>query len=281
MSGGGERGTRPPAADGAYRHPECLRGATSTPVASGSSAATTTTAAAPWCPRHRRLRRLSAGDARPGRPALRPPVHHLHQLRPRYTVITDLPTTDRPPRRWAASDVRGLRRRVRRPTGATTHRPSPAPTAGRGCPGPARRIPGSPRRCPPTRPGIRSARRARHCWPGGWSRSRASAASTSPAVPTTPTSESPHAKEQARQTLCGDGRRLDAARAMVAVSGSGGGGADAAHRADRAAAADRRAVFSDAVAPALADLGVMLAYSPVHHQIFDRLGARALGDDLG
>jgi hydrogenase maturation protein HypF len=28
---------------------------------------------------------------------------------------------------------------------------------------------------------------------------------------------------------------------------------------------------SDAVAPGLADLGVMLAYSPVHHQIFDRL----------
>lgn len=35
-------------------------------------------------------------------------------------------------------------------------------------------------------------------------------------------------------------------------------------------------VVCDAVAPALADLGVMLAYSPVHHQIFDRLGALPL-----
>ncbi len=32
------------------------------------------------------------------------------------------------------------------------------------------------------------------------------------------------------------------------------------------------AAVSDAAAPGLADLGVMLAYSPVHHQIFDRLG---------
>ena len=34
----------------------------------------------------------------------------------------------------------------------------------------------------------------------------------------------------------------------------------------------RAGVVSDAVAPGLVDLGVMLAYSPVHHQIFDGLG---------
>ncbi len=36
------------------------------------------------------------------------------------------------------------------------------------------------------------------------------------------------------------------------------------------------AVVSDAVAPGLVDLGVMLAYSPVHHQIFDRLGPQTV-----
>ena len=35
----------------------------------------------------------------------------------------------------------------------------------------------------------------------------------------------------------------------------------------------RDGVVSDAVAPGLDDLGVMLAYSPIHHQIFDRLGS--------
>ena len=68
---------------------------------------------------------------------------------------------------------------------------------------------------------------------------------------------------------------LDAARAIVEVS-------DNAAAALMSPAAPivllprARGVVSDAVAPGLADLGVMLAYSPVHHLIFDRLGALPL-----
>ncbi len=64
---------------------------------------------------------------------------------------------------------------------------------------------------------------------------------------------------------------LEAARRIVEVD-------DAAAAAMRSPAAPivllprTGRLVSDAVAPGLADLGVMLAYSPVHHQIFDRLG---------
>lgn len=68
---------------------------------------------------------------------------------------------------------------------------------------------------------------------------------------------------------------LDAARAVVEVSDSAA--AVLGSPAAPIVLLPRRAagVVCDAVAPGLADLGVMLAYSPVHHQIFDRLGAGA------
>jgi hydrogenase maturation protein HypF len=64
---------------------------------------------------------------------------------------------------------------------------------------------------------------------------------------------------------------LDAARTIVEVSPAAA--AALTNPAAPIVLLPRRAgAVSDAVAPALGDLGVMLAYSPVHHQIFDRLG---------
>ena len=55
---------------------------------------------------------------------------------PRYTVITDLPMTGRPPPWRGSACARPARSSTAiPPIAATTHRPSPAATADRGCPG--------------------------------------------------------------------------------------------------------------------------------------------------
>lgn len=64
---------------------------------------------------------------------------------------------------------------------------------------------------------------------------------------------------------------LDAARAVVEVS-EAAAGALSSPAAPIVLLPRRAGSVSDAVAPGLDDLGVLLAYSPVHHLIFDRLG---------
>jgi hydrogenase maturation protein HypF len=68
---------------------------------------------------------------------------------------------------------------------------------------------------------------------------------------------------------------LDAARAVVEVSGQGAA-ALSSPAAPIVLLPRSGDVVAESVAPGLADLGVMLAYSPVHHQIFDRLGGLPL-----
>lgn len=68
---------------------------------------------------------------------------------------------------------------------------------------------------------------------------------------------------------------LEAARAIAEVSDSAAA-ALSSPAAPIVLLPRRDGVVCDAVAPGLGDLGVMVAYSPVHHQIFDRLGGLPL-----
>ena len=130
--------------------------------------------------RHRHLRRLPAGAVRPRRPPLPLPVHQLHELR---AALHD--RARRPLRPAAHHDgrLRDVRRAARPstrtpPTAASTPSRTPAPTAGR-------RLRLADRdgrataasRC---RAAAAALARGRRSW-----RSRASAATTWPAAPTT------------------------------------------------------------------------------------------------
>ena len=183
--------------------------------------------------RHRDLRRLPGRAVRPRGPPLPLPVHQLHQLRP---TVHDRPRRPLRPRRdddGRLRDVRGLPRRVRGPGGPPLPRPAErlpglraAGPAGRG-----RRGADRPRRSTPTRspPPWR-------CWPAARSsRSRGSAATTSPAAP--PTS--------ARSPSCGGASTatskpfaliapdLDAAREPGRAGRRRGASAQRARAADR------------------------------------------------
>lgn len=64
---------------------------------------------------------------------------------------------------------------------------------------------------------------------------------------------------------------LDAARRLAGI-GVGAATALRSAAAPIVLVPRREGAVADAVAPRLGDLGVMLAYSPIHHQLFDRLG---------
>jgi hydrogenase maturation protein HypF len=68
---------------------------------------------------------------------------------------------------------------------------------------------------------------------------------------------------------------LDAARSVAVIDGAAAA-ALSSPAAPIVLVPGRDGVVSDAVAPGLGDLGVMLAYSPVHHLLFDQLGATPL-----
>ena len=131
-------------------------------------------------PRRHDLRRLPGRAARPGRPPLPAPVHHLHQLRPAVHHHHRAALRPARPRRWPASRCARPARpsTPTPPTAASTPRPSCCPDCG-----PRARRWSRPR----PRPGLAGgdalaeartpARRRRASW-----RSRGSAATTSPAT---------------------------------------------------------------------------------------------------
>ena len=128
------------------------------------------------------LPRLPRRAGRPRRPPVPAPVHHLHQLRPPvHDHPATSPTTGRP-RRWRASRCarRAGRSTPTRPIVATTPSRSPATTAVPGC--------GSRRTDAPrsgTDDDVLAAGAGGCCGTARSSRSRGSAASTSPATPPT------------------------------------------------------------------------------------------------
>ena len=222
--------------------------------------------------RRRDLRRLPGRALRPRRPPLPLPVRQLHQLRP---ALHDRARRALRP----AADDDGRLRHVRRaagrstttrPTAASTRSPTPARTAGPRC------------GCGDARRRRRDARRPRRCCSTARSsRSRAWAATTSPAAPTT---RSAVARLRARK------HREDRPFALMARRRRGGRGAGRAGRGRGGAAGGRARARSCSrrAAPArpsrrrsrraARELGVMLPYSPLHHLLAADAG-RDAGDD--
>ena len=202
--------------------------------------------------------RLPARALRPARPPLPLPVRQLHELRP---AVHDCPDRAVRPREhddgWLP-DVRGLPRRVRaiRPTAASTPRRRAAPPAGRGS------------RC-------RSQRRWRCCATERCSRSRGSAATTSPASPATR-----HAVARLRSRKQRDEKPFAVMTAepesIADLLRRGARAAPLARGADRARCGGfPEPTIAPSVAPAGPWLGVMLPYSPLHHLLCAELGAAA------